>query len=950
VALCGIMGEMSVRLAFGVTTGPGVRAWLPTPGDDPIPADGRAGAHPPGSPIAVGPADADPRAVREALARLTALVTDAGETAAGAGVDLGGGFVSARLAGARGDRRDAVLDAMRVLGSDRLGDRTAVLVALFGLSATKRVGAAANAAILDGRWSAVRLASAVSDLLGPEQVERVLDLRAPEGVDPFPDGAASTLADHLVGVLARYPRPRRLTLIESLWRHVCDRQLNRLRLDRLAAKQVRADRIERLRERHRDHFERSIMQYLRWALGREPRLADVARWQPPKWLAATELRALLHDAIAATALLRLARTVSDEGLEEAARRHHGELVAADACLTDDERTAATHRPQGGYSHPARPGRYVHDLVQPLGPGQAFTAKTETYVRERVGMARNYGVVVLEAVTQYIRSRDDEPLRNCQDRCKPWHAEHLTRWRGATGFVRAPSGWEQPPLADEHADSPTQTLARRLAAAPDADPVTLERPHDLLWLADLGDALAPFYGHETAAVRYEPSAPLVNHNPPELGPSRPRTDTVALAVAGVAQLVAFGATPPERCGSWAELVEGVDKGAVVAETSVGLFPIPAELSDMDGRMLPGTGLVIELGRGPRQLAGWSGYMGNCIGQPWYTEVATRGHGVLMALRDGQGRIVANLHIQQRPRGWTVEELRARFNDSVDPTLEEQVRAWVSGLARPEPPPPAPPVPPVRTRGGSRRRPTGLPTELVHALTECVRRELASAGPARRTYVALAGGGTTDYEPEAAVIALKRASRARHVELLGKAIDAGMGASVLWRATGFRPLAAAVGRLGPGLRDHERLGALADGTPLPRSLRTLVRRPEIAPAHALDVAARAVRMAMGELVGGEALPRAVARQPNPVLVCAMTIAATCSGVGVRLVAPGITSVPGFPATDLLDENGPWQRALPAAAELGAPVELFGRRVAEQGLTVPSAMLGKGGWPALWRRAHR
>jgi len=68
------------------------------------------------------------------------------------------------------------------------------------------------------------------------------------------------------------------------------------------------------------------------------------------------------------------------------------------------------------------------------------------------------------------------------------------------------------------------------------------------------------------------------------------------------------------------------------------------------------------------------------------------------------------------------------------------------------------------------------------------------------------------------------------------------------------------------------------------------------------------------------------------------------------PGTTAVPGFPATDLLDGDGPWQRALPAAAELGAPVRSFDARLAEHGLLAPAALLGRGGWPALWQRAHR
>jgi hypothetical protein len=125
--------------------------------------------------------------------------------------------------------------------------------------------------------------------------------------------------------------------------------------------------------------------------------------------------------------------------------------------------------------------------------------------------------------------------------------------------------------------------------------------------------------------------------------------------------------------------------------------------------------------------------------------------------------------------------------------------------------------------------------------------------------------------------------------------------------------------------------------------------------MDVVARAVRKAMGELVGSEALSRSVARRPSPELVCALIIATTCATPStvdntVLLVAAGTTALPGFPASDLLDDQGPWQQALPAAADLGAPVGLFNQRTAEHGLRAPAALLDKGGWPALWRRAHR
>lgn len=84
----------------------------------------------------------------------------------------------------------AALEFLGVEGADRLEDRAGTLVALFGTSATKRVGAAANAAVAEQRWAALQLASAASDLVGPEQVEQLLALSAPDGVDPFPRGAA----------------------------------------------------------------------------------------------------------------------------------------------------------------------------------------------------------------------------------------------------------------------------------------------------------------------------------------------------------------------------------------------------------------------------------------------------------------------------------------------------------------------------------------------------------------------------------------------------------------------------------------------------------------------------------------------------------------------------------------------------------------------------------------
>ncbi|RZS30570.1 hypothetical protein EV193_11691 [Herbihabitans rhizosphaerae] len=959
---------MSVHLAFGVVAGPELGCWLP--GDPPRRAEERTGAHPPGAPVAVGPADAAPDAVLAATKQLTALVAD-GDVAAGAGVDLGGGFGSARLAGARGDRRDAVLAAMRVLGADgahRLGDRTGTLVALFGPSATKPVGAAARTAIAEERWAALQLASAASDLLGPEQVERVLALRAPEEVDPFPHGAASTVAEHLSPVLTRYPRPRRLALITGLWEQVCAERTSRLRAARLPGTQVRIERIDKLRERFSAHFDAPILQRIAWDLGENPTIGAAARWRPPADWTANELRRLLNDAIGATALLRFAKAVSDLGLETAAKIHYAELHAANECLSKEARNVAARRDKGAYSHPARPGCYVHDLVQMLRPGRTVSTKAEVQVKQRIGMARNYGVVVFDAITKIV---DDElydvRLRGCWDACTPWETPTLHSWRTTAGFSRPARTWENPPLADANEHGPTRTLAQRLADAPDEQPADVERPHDLLWLADLADALAPFYGNESATVLYERHSPSIDYREPRPPPEtrRPRADSVPLAAAGVAQLVAFGATPPPRGKTWTELLDGVAADAAVTEASVGAFPVPAELSTVDKSVIPGTGLTVEVGREPRQLADWSSYMGNCIGTTWYADDAREGQCVLMALRDGHGRIAANLDIRKRAGGWWINEIRARFNDELDKDRTRAIERWVAGLAPPETPAAAPAstLPPVRVRTrGPARRPAAvrLPSALIEELTARVERELRAtrADSARRVYVHLARGlgqpgRPADHEPDAAVTALRRLGPERHAELVRTALDAGLDALTLWRATGVRPLATAVGTIDPEVRERHRLGPLTEDASLPRTLRALVRRPEITPARTMDVVARTVRAAVGDLVRADdtALIESVTRRPSPELVCALAITVTCADQStvdnlVRVVPATSTEVPGFPATDLLDENGPWQRARAAAIELGAPVELS----AERGLLVPARLLGNGGWPALWSRAHR
>ncbi len=100
--------------------------------------------------------------------------------------------------------------------------------------------------------------------------------------------------------------------------------------------------------------------------------------------------------------------------------------------------------------------------------------------------------------------------------------------------------------------------------------------------------------------------------------------------------------------------------------------------------------------------------------------------------------------------------------------------------------------------------------------------------------------------------------------------------------------------------------------------------------------------------------VARRADTALLCALVIAVTswpdAGPPTVAVTQPGETAVPGFPRTDLDDPDGPWRRAFPAAVELGADLAVFNERIATDGLRVPSAWLGRGGWPALWQRAAR
>ncbi|MEU4231420.1 hypothetical protein AB0F17_44605 [Nonomuraea sp. NPDC026600] len=951
-----------MRLAFGVVSGRDQEVWD---------VRGRPASDSPGSAVVVGPANGDPRSSAAELARL---VEAGGVVVAGAGIELSQGFRSARLDGAGGDRRDAVLAALKVLGAagmSRFGERTGILVALFGPATTKRVAAAAGQAAIDGRWPALQLASAASDLLGPEQLERLLALSAAPGQpDPMGRVTPSALAAHLARVLSPFPAPRRLELLLDLWDQVGARQAELHREQRLMATQARQSRLPDLTRRYRSHEDELLLDRVRMELGPHPSLADVARWTP-HW--AHVLHRALDNALAATVLLRTAVAVAEHGVTDGLAGCRDQLVAAAARLDDQAAGRASRRVPGLCGLPARPGCYVRDLARRADP-------PEPYVRQRLARAREYGLVVLEAVPELLAAAGD--------RLGPWASTDLRRWREAVGYTatRPPQYWEQIPVAGQQ-----EPLARRLAAQPDAVPYVVEEAGDLLWYGELADAVARLHGHDAAiVVHVGPEAPDVTVDPPpgEPVPLDPRLDSLPLAVAGAAQLVSLGARAQRRCRTWKELVDGLIGDVDLAQALTGAFQVPEPLTAVDGQEVPGTGLRVELARGPRTLAEWSSYMGNCIASPIYVADATAGKCGLLALRDRDGVIAVNVELRLATRRWHVTEMKARFNTEPEPGVGEQVLRFVAGIAPPALPEqtPAPRIPGERLPARRPRNQAFL--DLAEPLAALAAQAMAtpSAAGAIRVLESLDGavGGSGGGGPSGEVlVALRRMRPGRLTEACRTALapigqtstgptPSGTGSArptsagtaspgsaavrlgELWAATRVRPLAGAIEQLDPGLRDrYDQLGLLLVDAPLPGSLRGLARHRAIAPARTAELVVRRIRAAIGRLAraADPVLAQAIGRGADTDILCALVIATTIWPLEtVPVTEPAHTGVPGFPASTLSDENGPWHRALPAAAELGADLTTFWDRVATGGLRVPPTWLGHGGWPALWNRAAR
>ncbi|MFB9840302.1 hypothetical protein, partial [Actinoallomurus acaciae] len=464
------------------------------------------------------------------------------------------------------------------------------------------------------------------------------------------------------------------------------------------------------RKRRSHDDDELILGWLRTYEGAQPSLVDAARWIPPDAYWSHVLARLLQDALATTALLRTAVAVADHGLEDGLARSAAFIRAADA---DTGRVAPrSTRPVPGLTGlPAHPIAYVCDIHRRLNNGTPHDAKFAAYIRPRLACARDFAQVVIRSIAAELYAYPGAPLYVRQS----WARSDLRNWRAGAGYGRArpPAEWDGIPPWTIPLLGHEDPLSRRLAASPDAAAAEVEVVGDLLWYADLVDALAELYGNDAAPATPGIGAPWFDHDPPPPDePLTPRLDSVTLAVSGVAQLVALGGTPPKGVRTWRGLTEGLLAGTAIAEALIGEFSVPAPLAALDGVDVPGAAVRFRVARDARTLAGWSEYMGNCIAGPYYLEEARTGRSCFAGLYDEDGTLLVNVElIPRRPaaRGWRVGEIAARFNDTPDPALEQRFRAWVDTIpgpvagdaaADPAPPDDAPPVRPARKRSASR----------------------------------------------------------------------------------------------------------------------------------------------------------------------------------------------------------------------------------------------------------
>ncbi|WP_158079193.1 hypothetical protein, partial [Actinomadura sp. CNU-125] len=517
-------------------------------------------------------------------------------------------------------------------------------------------------------------------MLGPEQLERVLELDAPEPV--IPGTPPSALGEDLRRVLDAVPRPRRLDLVLDLWGRVVDGRIEEARRARRQATQSRRDRMADLIAR-RSHFaDERVLRHLRSERPPDVSMGEVARWVPPDSYWHTVLCGLVVDALAATALLRTAVAVADHGIEEGLARSAKLLDAVVHEAVDDATVYDARRVPGLTGLPARPGAYVRDLLRQVGKPE--DSRLIGYVRPRLASARDYALVTVRDIVEIL---DRDGTRVPGPALRGWAELGLEDWRRRAGYggVRPPEEWEGiGPWAERMLDG--EPLSARVAAA-GGDAAAVEVIGDFLWYVDLIDALAQVHGHDRAQAEQGTGEPWYTHEvepAPETGPGY---ESVTRAVSGTARLVAFGGAPPKGVRTWPELVDALLAGTAVTEVLTGGFAIPAPLAALDGAEVGGH--RVRFARNARDLSDWGDYMGNCI--LVYADDAESGTSVLAGLYDSGGRMVANAELvplKPAARGWSVAQFEGRFNQKGPRELGEALRrriAAIPGAGRAEPEP-------------------------------------------------------------------------------------------------------------------------------------------------------------------------------------------------------------------------------------------------------------------------
>src|SRR2546430_2848001 len=91
------------------------------------------------------------------------------------------------------------------------------------------------------------------------------------------------------------------------------------------------------------------------------------------------------------------------------------------------------------------------------------------------------------------------------------------------------------------------------------------------------------------------------------------------------------------------------------------------------------------------------MGSCIAGVYCRDSGQAGRSAVVALRDAEGSLLANVEVRPPAHGWRIAELQGRFNREADPELAQRFRRWVGTLPVDLP---ASPVaqPPARSRAG------------------------------------------------------------------------------------------------------------------------------------------------------------------------------------------------------------------------------------------------------------